>query len=169
MWICNCEYLTSFSSHPLIILASLVDLHHSSLPPSALQQVKSNTEHTLADRMESYFLAETLKYLYLLFDSDSFLSLKPTNTLNMTDLLRRGGAWHLLHNSRLMRDGCSVGRSGYVFTTEAHPIDVGALHCCKHKWIQRYDQELNDNGISSQQGCPVPPFSSRLELYTATL
>ena len=54
-----------------------------------------------------------------------------------------------------------------MLSTEAHPIDVGALHCCKHKW--RYDQEIIDNGISSQQGCPVPSFSSRLELYTATL
>ena len=29
--------------------------------------------HTLEDRMESFFLAETTKYLYLLFDPDNFI------------------------------------------------------------------------------------------------
>ena len=118
--------------------------------------------------MESYFLAETLKYLYLLFDSEHFLTLspRPAQRHNMTELLKKGRAWHLLYNSRLLRDGCSVGQSGYVFTTEAHPIDVGALNCCKHKWKWRGD---GWGGLTAQQGCPAPPFHSRLELFTAQL
>ncbi len=32
-----------------------------------------NRDHTLEDRMESFFLAETTKYLYLLFDPDNFI------------------------------------------------------------------------------------------------
>ena len=30
-------------------------------------------DHKLENRMESFFLAETTKYLYLLFDSDNFI------------------------------------------------------------------------------------------------
>ena len=36
-------------------------------------QVKDVTDHTLENRMESFFLAETVKYLYLLFDPDNFI------------------------------------------------------------------------------------------------
>lgn len=35
-----------------------------------LQDVR---DHTLEDRMESFFLSETTKYLYLLFDTDNFI------------------------------------------------------------------------------------------------
>ena len=30
-------------------------------------------DHTLEDRMESFFLSETTKYLYLLFDTENFI------------------------------------------------------------------------------------------------
>jgi len=36
-------------------------------------QVKSVKEHQLENRMESFFLAETTKYLYLMFDPDNFI------------------------------------------------------------------------------------------------
>ena len=36
-------------------------------------------DHRLENRMESFFLAETLKYLYLIFDSDNFLHNQITN------------------------------------------------------------------------------------------
>jgi hypothetical protein len=35
--------------------------------------VKDVKDHKLENRMESFFLAETLKYLYLIFDKDNFL------------------------------------------------------------------------------------------------
>ncbi len=37
------------------------------------QQVKDVRDHLLENRMESFFLAETTKYLYLLFDPDNFI------------------------------------------------------------------------------------------------
>ena len=114
--------------------------------------------------MESYFLAETLKYLYLLFDSDNFLSHNPSSPLNMTDFLSVDGGDHLLYNQRLLRDGCNVGKSGYIMSTEAHPIDVGTLHCCKWKWKNK---KMTNDGITSRQGCTVRPFHARLELYAA--
>jgi hypothetical protein len=39
--------------------------------------VKDVLTKTLYDHMDSYFLAETLKYLYLLFDSENFARKSP--------------------------------------------------------------------------------------------
>ena len=36
-------------------------------------KVKDVNDHKLENRMESFFLAETTKYLYLMFDPDNFL------------------------------------------------------------------------------------------------
>ena len=63
--------------------------------------------------MESFFLAETTKYLYLLFDTDNFL---------------HGNADTLDHNLN-----CTTHSQSYIFNTEAHPIDIGALKCCHAK------------------------------------
>ena len=117
--------------------------------------------------MESYFLAETLKYLYLIFDTENQFTFEPVkSSFNVTEFFSIPGAQHLLYNKQLLKDGCSVAQSGYIMTTEAHPIDNGALHCCKHKWKKDF---LKDNGIVGlRHGCPVRPFQSRLELYTAT-
>lgn len=151
-----CGFATVSNTHQLLSLILLLLAH----------QVHNVSEHTLTDRMESYFLAETLKYLYLLFDADNFLSLNPSTAhkLQMSQELREAGAWHLLYESRRLKDGCTVGQSGYVLTTEAHPIDIGALHCCKHKW-----RGVNEGGLTTENGCPASPFHSRLEIFTATL
>ena len=140
--------------------------HAWSLNLFLLSQVRNCLYHTLTDRMESYFLAETLKYLYLLFDTESPFSMEPSSTLNITELFSLPGAQHLLHNKHLFKNGCSVAQSGYIMTTEAHLIDVGALHCCKHKWKK---QDIGGEGISGQHGCPARPFHSRLELYAASI
>lgn len=70
--------------------------------------------------MESFFLAETTKYLYLLFD--------PDNPLNNDG---RHGTIIDTPNGQ-----CLIGAGGYIFNTEAHPIDMGALRCC-------HDQQHN--------------------------
>lgn len=72
--------------------------------------------------MESFFLAETTKYLYLLFDEDNFISKH-----------QKLGMWGQAIETL---DGqCIVDAGGYVFNTEAHPIDISAVHCCslQHK------------------------------------
>ena len=84
-------------------------------------QVKSSSTHTLTDRMESYFLAETTKYLYLLFDHDNFLNQPTVNQPFME---------HLHYDAQLLRSGCSLGTSGYIMNTEAHPMDIAAIQCC---------------------------------------
>ena len=48
-------------------------MEHSAKTECGYATVKSVKDHTLEDRMESFFLAETTKYLYLLFDEDNFI------------------------------------------------------------------------------------------------
>lgn len=89
--------------------------------------VKNILTHELDDRMESFFLAETTKYLYLLFDSENFI---------------HGNAATLdRHHSN-----CETHSQGYIFNTEAHPIDIGALRCC-HK-----DNEQQGTDPEPQEG-----------------
>ncbi|XP_039591262.1 ER degradation-enhancing alpha-mannosidase-like protein 2 isoform X1 [Polypterus senegalus] len=76
--------------------------------------VKDVRDHKLDNRMESFFLAETVKYLYLLFDPDNFLH-------NSGSQFDTGG---------VLNADCILGAGGYIFNTEAHPLDPAALHCC---------------------------------------
>lgn len=64
--------------------------------------------------MESFFLAETTKYLYLLFDPDNFLN-------------NDGGIGTIIDTPH---GECVIDTGGYIFNTEAHPIDPAALRCC---------------------------------------
>ncbi|XP_008571333.1 PREDICTED: ER degradation-enhancing alpha-mannosidase-like protein 2 [Galeopterus variegatus] len=87
--------------------------------------IKDLRDHKLDNRMESFFLAETMKYLYLLFD--------PTN---------------FIHNNGSTFDAvitpygeCILGAGGYIFNTEAHPIDPAALHCCQRLKEEQWEVE----------------------------
>lgn len=64
--------------------------------------------------MESFFLAETTKYLYLLFDTENFMH----NQGNQGTVIETPNGQ------------CIIETGGYIFNTEAHPIDASALHCC---------------------------------------
>lgn len=126
--------------------------------------------------MESFFLAETIKYLYLLFDPDNFI-----HNTGTTYVL--GGA----------HGDCILGAGGYIFNTEAHPIDPAALHCCskdqdEHSELQdillrltEHDNPSEDQSVESledrnserinlspeerrnafQFSCPTQSFSAR--------
>lgn len=79
-----------------------------------LFQIKDVRDHRKEDRMESFFLAETTKYLYLLFDTDNFMH----NQGNQGTVIETPNGQ------------CIIETGGYIFNTEAHPIDPSALHCC---------------------------------------
>lgn len=64
--------------------------------------------------MESFFLAETTKYLYLLFDPDNFLNNDGKSGITI----------------QTSQGECVVDTGAYIFNTEAHPIDSSALKCC---------------------------------------
>ncbi|XP_075216530.1 ER degradation-enhancing alpha-mannosidase-like protein 2 [Lycorma delicatula] len=93
----------------------LRSIQHSAYTPCGYATIEDTRDHTQENRMESFFLAETTKYLYLLFDPDNFIHNKGQH-----------GTVHTLPSGR----ECILDAGGYIFNTEAHPLDPGALLCC---------------------------------------
>lgn len=91
----------------------LKSIQYSAKTACGFATIKNVKDHRKQDTMESFFLAETTKYLYLLFDPDNFLN-------------SDGGYGTLIET----QNGECIIESSYIFNTEAHPIDVGALKCC---------------------------------------
>ncbi|XP_028935944.1 ER degradation-enhancing alpha-mannosidase-like protein 2 [Ornithorhynchus anatinus] len=105
--------------------------------------IKDLRDHRLDNRMESFFLAETVKYLYLLFDPGNFIH-------------GDGSAFEAVATPY---GECVLGAGGYVFNTEAHPIDPGALHCCRRpprdRWlVEDLLRELRSPGPRRGPGPP---------------
>ena len=110
-------YLYRATGDPYLIQVGidiLRSLQHSAKTTCGYATINDVRDHRKADRMESFFLAETTKYLYLLFDPDNFIH----NTGQQGEVIET--QW----------GQCIVDAGGYVFNTEAHPIDPGALYCC---------------------------------------
>ncbi|XP_067856379.1 ER degradation-enhancing alpha-mannosidase-like protein 2 isoform X2 [Heptranchias perlo] len=107
--------------------------------------VRDLRDHELDNRMESFFLAETVKYLYLLFDPDNFLH-------------NDGSTFHTVTTPY---GECVLGAGGYLFNTEAHPIDPAALHCCSHHKEERWEVEGLMQGFRTSQ-------YARMGLYAAS-
>lgn len=141
---------------------ALESIEKISRTPCGYASVKDLRDHQLDNRMESFFLAETIKYLYLLFDPTHFL--------------HGGGKWE---EGGGTTGRCVLGTGGYIFNTEAHPIDAAALYCChSHDSDQSeirnillapptnsYMGQSKSSSSSQSQStilrCPVQPFSSR--------
>lgn len=92
----------------------LRSIQHSARTPCGYATIKDVRDHRKEDRMESFFLAETTKYLYLLFDPDNFIH-NPGVRGTIIDT---------------PNGECVVDLGGYIFNTEAHPIDPNMLYCC---------------------------------------
>lgn len=84
--------------------------------------------------MESFFLAETLKYLYLIFDNKNFLH----NDIS-------SNSYRVIENQN---GQCAIETGLFVFNTEAHPIDGGSLECCR---VQRGKQASLDETVNLSQ------------------
>lgn len=91
----------------------LKSIQYSAKTSCGYATIKNVRDHRKQDTMESFFLAETTKYLYLLFDPDNFLN--------------SDGNYGTVIETQ---NGECIIESSYIFNTEAHPIDVGALKCC---------------------------------------
>lgn len=90
--------------------------------------VSNVVTHQLEDKMESFFLSETTKYLYLLFSDDHWIFDKGvTGDISVTP----GDS-----DFRI----CSPNSFGYTFTTEAHPFPTGVLGCC-------YDRQFVEENL----------------------
>lgn len=120
----------------------LRSIQHSAKTPCGYATIKDVRDHRKEDRMESFFLAETTKYLYLLFDPDNFIH-------------NRGQ-----HGTVIQKPWgeCVLYAGGYVFNTEAHPIDPGALHCCSGHRQSDILQTLNKKGSDMFQGDPLSTY-----------
>ncbi|XP_062539220.1 ER degradation-enhancing alpha-mannosidase-like protein 2 [Armigeres subalbatus] len=92
----------------------LRSIEHSAKTPCGYATIKNVRDHHKEDRMESFFLAETTKYLYLLFDPDNFI--------------HNDGRVGTVINTTYGE--CIIDAGGYIFNTEAHPIDPAMLRCC---------------------------------------
>ena len=100
--------------------------------------------HSLENRMESFFLSETVKYLYLLFDTENFIH----NPGSVASVVNTSGGQ------------CVLDAGGYIFNTEAHPIDPAALACCseatssaiKNQLAENVFQLLDTNAYSQYEG-----------------
>lgn len=132
-------YLYKATKDPQLLSmgADVVDsIYHSARTECGFATIKSVSDHTIEDRMESFFLAETLKYLYLLFDEDNFLH-------------NNGGEGTIIHYRKEQspdEQSCVIESGGYIFNTEAHPIDVAALSCCYSQYgsdVDLFDEEWN--------------------------
>lgn len=90
--------------------------------------------------MESFFLAETTKYLYLLFDTDNFIH-------------NQGEHGTIIDTPN---GECVIEAGGYIFNTEAHPIDPSALYCCHEVPHQRlFDFDELKSNKKKFRGQPV--------------
>lgn len=91
----------------------LTSIEYSAKTNCGYASIKNVKDHRKQDSMESFFLAETTKYLYLLFDPDNFIN--------------SDGSYGTVIDTK---NGECIIESSYIFNTEAHPIDLGALKCC---------------------------------------
>ncbi|VDN59759.1 unnamed protein product [Dracunculus medinensis] len=127
-------YRATGDPHLLQLAASFVEvIEHSCRTSCGYATVENVNDHTIEDRMESFFLSETTKYLYLIFDFDNFIN--------------NDGS-----KSRIVvtpNGPCVVDAGGYIFNTEAHPFDPGALYCCSAKrnsdieMIRRFEDSID--------------------------
>lgn len=110
-------YLYRSTGDPFLLQVAediLRSIQHSGKTPCGYATIKNVRDHRKEDRMESFFLAETTKYLYLVFDPDNFLN-------------NDGSVGEVVNTPY---GECVIDAGGYIFNTEAHPIDPAALRCC---------------------------------------
>lgn len=129
-------YLYKATEDPLLLqlAATVVEaIEHSCRTACGFSTIENVMDHTVEDRMESFFLSETSKYLYLIFDESNFMNNDGTR-------------------SRVVETPngpCIVDAGGYIFNTEAHPLDPGALYCCSAKknndvrMLKRFEDEID--------------------------
>jgi hypothetical protein len=130
-------YLYKATEDPILLEmgAEIVEsIERSAKTECGYATVKDVHKHIIEDRMESFFIAETVKYLYLLFDHDNFV-------------YNQGGKGkHIKVQLGSKSKSCVIDTGSYVFNTEAHPIDLAAVDCCHA--IRQQNQSPIDVGLN---------------------
>jgi len=165
-------YLYQATRDPILLEMGaefLVAINNTARTDCGFATVDNVLNGVRADRMESFYIAETLKYLYILFEPDHWL-FKSDPTGELIEVEGKGL--------------CILEQGGWIFNTEAHPIDPSALECCSkmvdpseiNKMIQDIDfNDLYDDNyfsLSSKQDsnkvdvtCPKEPFYLKLSAW----
>lgn len=126
-------------------------MNDSFLPCILILQIKDVRDHRKEDRMESFFLSETTKYLYLLFDTDNFIH-------------NQGQHGTVIDTPN---GECIIEAGGYVFNTEAHPIDPSILHCCYQMPREKiFDFKSFDEKKSMFRGEPIQIINQKNKIET---
>ena len=113
-------------------------------------KIRNVESHQLEDRMESFFLAETTKYLYLLFDKDNFIHKNNAMKSNY----KPKSDWD--------SETCFPGMSGYIFNTEAHPLDLAGIHCCEHKHKKSENSSVFlRSKLTGKSSCKSRPYHQK--------
>lgn len=156
-------YLYRATGDPFLLQAGediLRSIKHSAKTPCGYATIKDVRDHRKEDRMESFFLSETTKYLYLLFDVDNFIH-------------NQGEHGTIINTPN---GECVINAGGYIFNTEAHPIDPSALHCCHTIPNQNFDFKTFETNRDFYQGTLIKKYKkgtsddlSSLENITITL
>ncbi|RZF39799.1 hypothetical protein LSTR_LSTR000447 [Laodelphax striatellus] len=118
----------------------LRSIQHSAYTPCGYATIEDTRDHTKENRMESFFLAETTKYLYLLFDPDNFIHNKgqhgTIHTLPSGKEIKLGK----LFLTQLLAHRDCLGMKVFTSKRKAHPLDPGALLCCSESREEQISQ-----------------------------
>jgi len=116
----------------------------STKTPCGYATVSNVVTHQLEDKMESFFLSETTKYLYLLFSDDHWIFDKGVSGKISVTPDEEGRGYKV----------CAPNSFGYTFTTEAHPFPAGVLGCCyprqkvKENLLEKIYQNSSDEPLT---------------------
>lgn len=138
-------YLYRATSDPFLLQVGeniLESIEHSAKTPCGYATIRNVLTHQQEDRMESFFLAETTKYLYLLFDPNNVLH----NDGSIGNVVKT-----ILNDGVTKEHKCVVGAGGYIFNTEAHPMDPTALRCCEARHINIFANALVENQMNKKE------------------
>lgn len=140
----------------------LESIEHSAKTACGYATIRNVQNHQQEDRMESFFLAETTKYFYLLFDPSNFLH----NDGRFGNVIR---STVKVGEGRSETHQCVVGGGGYIFNTEAHPFDPMALRCCEARYKNTLvDDEDNQSNRGTRRGELYQPALKKLNRKTGT-
>ncbi|VDD80252.1 unnamed protein product [Mesocestoides corti] len=139
----------------------LTSIEKEAKTPCGFATIHDVQTHTKENRMESFFLSETVKYLYLLFDEENFVHCTPSSVSDLIQPDDEGG-------------NCVDG-TGYIFNSEAHLLDSGLIHCCslqrlrEHEVVSSEESLPQDLGLHKNLASLVSESSSSSSSLTDTI
>lgn len=129
-----------------VMAAEVIEaIEHATKTECGYATVQDVNTHLLEDRMESFFLSETLKYLFLIFAPENHF------------MLNSGSTGKVINVSGIE---CVISAGGYIFNTEAHPVDVSCTDCCiqVRQYLNRKKQrqpEASSESLDYESSSPV--------------